>query len=127
MGASLVKLMLVEDEIPLQRALTEILADVGHNATSLESAEAALDALEAAGNALPDIVLTDLRLPGMSGLELVSLMHKHEMWKKIPVICLSASIPPELEHPVADAAELRFVRKPFGIPELLETIQEMVT
>jgi DNA-binding response OmpR family regulator len=119
----LASLLLVEDEVALLEALTEVLSDAGYRVIALGSGEAAVAALEDATDKLPDIILTDIRLPGMSGIDLLMKVRNHELWKNIPFICLSASIPPQMEDLIAGQTNVAFMRKPFEIDEFLATIR----
>ena len=61
-------LILVEDEEVLRRTLSRTLEHEGHSVRAVESAEAALDALTSGP---PDLLLTDQRLPGITGHDLL--------------------------------------------------------
>ncbi|RMG12147.1 MAG: sigma-54-dependent Fis family transcriptional regulator [Deltaproteobacteria bacterium] len=63
------RILIVEDEANARAALEGILEDEGYPVRSVESAEAALEAIEAEP---PDLLLVDMKLPGMSGLDLIA-------------------------------------------------------
>src|SRR4051812_44057486 len=66
--------LIVEDEHVSRNALASLLRTCGYRTEVFESAEAALGRLEA--TPLPKVVLVDVDLPGMSGLDLVSMLEK---------------------------------------------------
>lgn len=116
------KLLLIEDDTFLLEALKEVLSDMGHRVNALESAEAALAVLEDTSEQLPDIIITDIRLPGISGLDLLTKARNHPLWKNIPFICMSANMPPAMEAIIAQQPNVNFVRKPFEVDELFATV-----
>jgi DNA-binding NarL/FixJ family response regulator len=78
MNGSKLRVMLVEDHAVLRDILTEFvgrLPDVA-GCTSISSAEAALTSLDAEGATDPDLLLIDLSLPGMSGIELIKELRR---------------------------------------------------
>jgi DNA-binding response OmpR family regulator len=120
-------LFVIEDEESLLDAMTELLSDAGYNVSALDSGEAAVAALEGAVDHLPDIIVTDIRLTGMSGLELLKKARNHDLWKSIPFICLSASIPTETEEYISQHAAVVFMRKPFEIDDLYATVRHVLS
>ena len=65
------KILIVEDDAAVRRSLAETLVEEGYHVSVAESAEAGLSALE---EAAPDVVLSDVRMPGMDGVELLRLL-----------------------------------------------------
>nr|WP_284503578.1 response regulator [Caballeronia sp. GAWG1-1] len=78
------RLMLVEDDDNLREATLALLSTSQSNVVAFETAEAALDAIEADG--LPDVLLTDIGLPGMGGIELAEMVRENS---SLPVIFLT--------------------------------------
>lgn len=78
------RLMLVEDDDNLREAALALLSTSQSNVVAFETAEAALDAIEADG--LPDVLLTDIGLPGMGGIELAEMVRENS---SLPVIFLT--------------------------------------
>ncbi len=69
MATSRYRILVVDDEEPIRKGLARVIAGLGHEVEVAESAE---EALERAMSFTPDLVITDLHLPGRSGLELVA-------------------------------------------------------
>jgi len=67
------KLLLVDDEPDIRMVLSAILTELGHEVRSAEDGFAALDAIH---DWMPDILLSDLNMPGMSGFELLSIVRR---------------------------------------------------
>ncbi len=112
------RILLAEDEPSLQLALGDTLADEGYGVTI---AGTVADALRALGEATPDLVLCDLRLPDGDG---TSILHAvRELWSDVPVIILTAygSVAGAVEAIRAGASE--YLTKPFEEQQLLAMIR----
>lgn len=85
--------MLVEDDevdaMTVRRALRTI--PVTNPLAFAEQGEAALSYLNTPGNALPCIILCDLNMPLMGGLEFLRQIKQHPEWRRIPVVVLTTS------------------------------------
>jgi DNA-binding NtrC family response regulator len=110
-------ILVVDDEIRLADVLTAALEDLGYRAVAAENAAVALTLLE---REQIDLVLTDLRLPGMDGRALMSEVRRR--WPEIPVVMITAFAA------VRDAVELvkegafDYIAKPFEIEDVAATI-----
>jgi CheY-like chemotaxis protein len=67
------KLLLVDDEPSIRRVLSAVLTEMGHEVRSAEDGFAALKEMH---GWMPDILLSDLNMPGMSGFELLSVVRR---------------------------------------------------
>ena len=115
-----IALLVVDDDEALRKALCELLGESGYCA---QSAEDGFSALQAMRNKLPDIVLSDLYMPGMSGFELLSVVRRR--FPAIQVIAMSGAfsgegIPPGV---AADA----FFEKSAGLESLLQIMAAMTS
>jgi CheY-like chemotaxis protein len=79
--------LVVEDDPAMREMLVRM---VGNKEWSVASAENGLAALECITQRKPSLILLDLRMPVMNGFEMVAELHKHEDWRKIPVVVVSA-------------------------------------
>jgi CheY-like chemotaxis protein len=80
------KLLIVDDEVLLRSSLSQIFTTFGYSARTAEDGFAALAAIE---NEVPDILLSDLNMPGMSGFELLSVIRRR--FPAIQVIAMSGA------------------------------------
>jgi putative two-component system response regulator len=108
--------LVVDDDGTLRDVLAEALAMLGHAAVTVASAEAALTALE--GGLRPDLILTDVNMPGASGVELCGRLKSDPRFLLTPVILLTAVS--DLDSRVAGLAAGAddFFAKPFEFVEL---------
>ncbi|MEP7193793.1 MAG: ATP-binding protein [Actinomycetota bacterium] len=106
--------LLVEDNADLRRYITRLLGDDGWEVTEVADAEAAL-----AVEFTPDLVLSDVMLPGMDGLALVRLLRANPDLHRIPVILLTARAGAESAAAGLRAGADDYIVKPFDPGELL--------
>jgi DNA-binding NtrC family response regulator len=85
MGDAQVTVLVVDDDLAVGKVLTALLQQAGLGAVHEPSGEAALRRLESAP---VDLVLTDLRMPGMDGMELLRRVARN--WPDVPVVMLTA-------------------------------------
>jgi two-component system, NtrC family, C4-dicarboxylate transport response regulator DctD len=111
------RIVLVEDDEPLRAALTELLEAAGHLVTALDNAELAVPALDRVD---PEVVVTDLRLPGMDGLAFAALVRDHD--DQVPVILISGDFPDGPLPPGGPGEPTERIRKPFRASMLLNAI-----
>jgi len=115
------RLLIVEDDPTLRQALTFNLAREGYDVSSSADGEAAL---EAARNERLDLILLDVMLPGMSGLEVLRALRRDGV--STPVIVLSAK-GDEIDRVVGlKVGADDYVSKPFSRPELLARIEAVL-
>jgi DNA-binding NtrC family response regulator len=116
--------VVVDDEETVLRVVSVLLRGSGFQVRSFESARAALDALGEAEHAA-DVVLTDLHMPGLSGLDL--LREARQRWPELPVIMMTgrATVPAAIESMKLGAYD--FLVKPFDpVDTLVSTVQRAV-
>ncbi len=111
------RILCVDDEPNLRRTLSANLRARGYEVDLAATGE---KALEIARERLPDVVLLDLGLPGLSGLEVIrSLRH----WTNVPIVVLSARDSEFDKVGALDAGADDYVAKPFGMGELLARLR----
>lgn len=92
----------------------------------LEITDTAELGLTIAYQTLPDLILMDIQLPGMSGHEALAELKSNDNTKNIPVIAVSAdAIPYEIKKGL-DAGFLDYITKPFDVPALIAKISEVL-
>ena len=109
--------LVVDDEPQLRRAMKATLTDIGYCVIEAKTGEEALDRVRTDA---PDLVLLDLNMPGIGGLETCRAIRETS---DIPVIVLSVRNTERDKVQVLDAGADDYVTKPFGIQELLARIR----
>ena len=102
--------VLVIDDHPVNLKLaSQVLQAGGHTVIPAEDAEQALQLLQ---QRLPDLVLTDIALPGMDGLELTRRLKSDPRFRHLPVVALTASAMKGDERRVLEAGCDAYIAKP---------------
>ena len=111
------RVLVVDDDTSLLRAMTISLAARGYEVIGAQSGEEGLDR---AAHRHPDVVLLDLGLPGIDGLEVIRGVRG---WSSMPIIVLSARHQSVSKVEALDAGADDYVTKPFGMDELLARLR----
>jgi len=116
--------LLVDDDPGVRFALTEVLSDRGYRVVCASSGAQALTALDAAAGSV-DVVVTDLSMPGMDGLELTSRIAAR--LPALPVILLTAHGSDQLMRIASRHGACGCLSKPFDIDEIARVIEHVRT
>jgi len=111
------RILLVDDEVSLQRTMTPLLRSRGYEVVTVGTGQ---DALAAAGIEPPDLVVLDLGLPDMDGIEVCRRIRAR--WT-MPIIVLSARGAERDKVGALDEGADDYVTKPFGSEELLARVR----
>ncbi|MGZ4689979.1 MAG: response regulator [Acidimicrobiia bacterium] len=112
-----IRVLVVDDEPQIRRALGINLRARGYEVDLAETGEIAL---ELAARHHPDVVVLDLGLPGIGGVEVIEGLRG---WSQVPVIVLSVRDSESDKVAALDAGADDFVTKPFGMDELLARLR----
>ncbi len=113
-------ILVAEDEFDLLSMIQSILEDEGYRVQSSTNGREALAALKASK---PDLFITDVMMPHMSGLEVISQVNEDPKLKDLPRILMSA-----VRTDIDDAALKHgtFLRKPFSIEQLIAAVSKLM-
>jgi two-component system KDP operon response regulator KdpE len=112
--------LVVDDEAPIRRALSANLRARGYDVDLAETGE---QALSLAAHHHPDVVVLDLGLPGMDGLEVIDGLRG---WTRVPIVVLSARGSEAVKVAALDAGADDYVPKPFGMDELFARLRAAI-
>lgn len=115
-------ILVVEDEPAVQRATCRMLEMEGFTCVAANDAEQALEALDA--GRIPDLMVIDIRLPGMSGPELA--LRIHTRYPRIPVLFVSGWVDGLADAALLDRMQWAFLAKPYSPNALVTTAQRML-
>ncbi len=115
-------ILIIDDDDQLRQSFEKLLSEEGYRAIGAASAEAGIQLM--AGNN-PDLVILDVRLPGINGLEAFKIIHR--MQPKLPVIIMTAYGTMETAISATKLGAFDYVLKPFDVPDMLATIQQALS
>jgi CheY-like chemotaxis protein len=117
--------MVVEDDILLREAMTEVLKLEGWRVFKAENGRVALEHIE---DKKPSLILLDLLMPEMDGFEFVAHLRQNEKWRSIPIVVLTATkLSTEDQARLHGYVETIFQKESYSRDELLALIQKQVT
>jgi FixJ family two-component response regulator len=109
----------IDDDEPFRTALVESLCSLGYRAREFASAE---EFLAASGESSCDCVITDIHMPGMSGLDLQRLLMARD--RRTPVIMITARSNSAMEARVAASGAVCLLKKPFVADALIGCLEK---
>lgn len=116
------KILIIEDDPDIRETLQDILQDEGLAADTAVNGQAGLDYLNACAE-LPALILVDLSMPVMDGIEFCLRAQKVERFRAIPLVVLSADRQPDKRMGACRVTD--YVRKPVDLAALLAKIREL--
>jgi len=117
MAENAASILIIEDEPPIVRFLRAALGGRGYTFHEAATGE---EGLAESASCRPDVVLLDLGLPDMDGLEVI---HRLRAWSAVPIIIISARGQESDKVAALDAGADDYLTKPFGVPELMARIR----
>jgi CheY-like chemotaxis protein len=119
-ASSVATILIVDDERQLRELLELFLAGLGYQTLQASNG---LHALRLGREMRPDLVLTDIKMPVMDGIELTNRLRNGETdWPNVPVVHMSSSAPRAESH-AADA----FLAKPFDFDQVQATLERLLS
>ena len=110
-------ILVVDDEVQIARVLKTTLSAQGYGIRTAADGQLALEEMK---NWVPDLIITDLRMPNMDGLELCRRVRKES---RVPIIVLSVKGEETIKVEALDAGADDYVTKPFNVNELLARVR----
>jgi DNA-binding response OmpR family regulator len=109
----------IDDDADLRAVLAEVLASEGHQ---VDTVPAGLEALDALGVAVPDVILLDQMLPDVTGPTFLRMLRGHPDAANVPVIVVSGAPASAETRAIADG----YLAKPFDIDEIVALVRRAV-
>ena len=110
------KIFVVDDDEALLQTLGWILKDKGYDVVSLSNGD---DLLERIDVESPDLMLLDIMMPRVDGLQILERLKSEDRWKDIPILMLSSMPPEEATVKSLNLGATDYIAKPFRVRELL--------
>uniref|UniRef100_A0A7C3RKT4 Response regulator n=1 Tax=Dictyoglomus thermophilum TaxID=14 RepID=A0A7C3RKT4_DICTH len=117
-------ILLVDDSKTIRKMLMTVLSKIPK--VQFEEAESGLFALEKLALKKIDLVILDLNMPDMHGIEVLKFMRKHDLYKDIPVIILTTRGDEEMKETAIKEGANLYVVKPFNPQELLDNVKRFL-
>jgi len=118
------KIMIVDDEADVRNSVKYALEYYsGYNVICVESGNKCYEMLK--NNEIPDLILLDIMMPGMSGWMVIDRLKENSSWKKIPVVFLTARWDKFAED-LGRKTGMDYITKPFDIHDLKIRIDKIL-
>ena len=118
------RILLVEDNLDQGELLEMVLLDEGFQVRHVLTAEEALSGLaRLRGLELPDVIVFDLRLPGMNGAELSRALREQPAWRAIPRVLMTGKTIAPQEEPALGVSEI--FQKPMDLLALFSGLRRL--
>lgn len=117
------RILIAEDEPDIRELVAFTLRFAGHEVTATANGE---EALEQAGQIIPDLILMDVRMPKMTGYDACRAMKQDPLLKDIPVVFLSAKGQDSEIQTGLEAGAEEYLLKPFAPNQLTEHIKAIL-
>ncbi len=117
------KVLIVEDSLSVRNTLQELVEDAGF---TVRTARDGIEAVSTLDSFAPDIVLTDLEMPNMNGVELTSHIRNRQGMEDLPVIMITSRSQKKHREMAMQAGVSTYLTKPYNDSELLEAMSSVL-
>lgn len=117
------RILVVDDSTTMRQMVSFTLADAGHEVT--EAADAAQALVEAKGRKF-DLVITDVNMPGMNGLDLVKSLREIAEFKFTPILVLTTESGADVKAKGREVGATGWIVKPFSPEVLITTLRKVL-
>ena len=118
------RVLIVEDEDQLRAAYAEILTGEGYEVETAANSAAAIDVLDLLQRSELDVVLSDIQMPGMNGVQLLRAVRERDL--DLPVILMTGDPTVETAARAVEYGALRYLLKPMDLAALLRAVGDAV-
>ena len=122
-GRELAKILIVEDNALNIKLFCDLLVAHGHETHAVTDSRTAIDSAREFG---PDLVITDIQLPHVSGLELIRIIRGDEKLSTVPIMAVTAYSARGDEERVRAAGAQAYVEKPISVVKFAETVKALL-
>ena len=115
------KILVVDDERPVREVVTLILERAGYEGVRAADGR---EAIELAAKEKPQLIILDMRMPGLHGIDTCRALRSREETRRIPILVLTGYV--ENEREALDAGVDGFLMKPFRPEELMVQVKALL-
>jgi chemosensory pili system protein ChpA (sensor histidine kinase/response regulator) len=116
--------LVVDDSLSVRNSLLELMKDSGYR---VEAARDGIDAINILRNFKPDVLLTDLEMPNMNGVELAYHIRERADLQSLPIIMISSRSQDKHRRLASQAGVDTYITKPYSDADLLQTIRSTLS
>ena len=116
-------ILIVEDNEKNMKLVRDVLQVKGYETIEAGTAE---DGIRLANERKPDLVLMDIQLPGMNGIDALGVLRADPATARIPVIAVTASVMQQDRKLITEAGFDAYIGKPINLKEFLATVRKML-
>ena len=117
------KILIVEDNALNVKLFCDLLAAHGHEPQAVTDSRQAMDA---AHNFSPDLVITDIQLPHVTGLDLIKMLREDDELSEVPIMAVTAYSAQGDEERIRAAGAQAYVSKPISVVRFAQTVDELL-
>ena len=120
------RILLAEDDDEMRASLAELFGDAGFEVVPVASGTEMLEALSDVmleGPGSPDVIVTDVIMPGFSGINVIEEL-RAEGWRQ-PILVISGFDAATIASRVARLRDVRFLAKPLDAPQVIAAVEEL--
>jgi len=117
------KILAVDDSKSMRQMVSMSLKSAGHDVTEAEDGAMALDIAKKQGF---DLIVTDINMPNMNGIELITALRTMPNYKFTPILCLTTESSDDMKGKGKSAGATGWIVKPFSPEKLLATIARVL-
>lgn len=121
--ATRAKILVVDDELHICQALDRILSGAGHKVETIRVAQRALQRLNSSKY---DLILLDIKMPGMDGIEFYNAVKEIEPSLQRKVICITGDIISARNKTFLNESRIPYIIKPFSVDELMQQVKLVI-
>ena len=118
------KILIVEDNEKNMKLVRDLLQYKGHQ--TLEAVNG-MDGVRLAIDHVPDLILMDIQLPDISGIQALALIREQDALNSVPVLAVSASVMPEEQQKIVTSGFDAFIAKPINIKQFIDSVQSFLS
>lgn len=115
--------LIAEDDPVTLRIVSYLLRDAGYDVVLARTGS---DALQRLSRRRPDLIVTDIAMPDMMGIELIGRVRSDPATKDLPILVMTAFVWEHLAHAAVDAGCDALIGKPVNGPRLVQQVQELL-
>ncbi len=116
-------ILIVEDNDKNLKLVRDVLQVKGYDTIDAGTAE---DGIKLARERVPDLILMDIQLPGMNGIEALGVLRADPLTAGIPTAAVTASVMPQDRNKITEAGFDAYVGKPINLKEFLDTVRRLL-